>query len=66
MLVTKRQRRTRIGDNLNLSLNDVQLLTLSNEKVLGVQIDNNLLWAGGLGHVRKVTKINVYKCLAFV
>ena len=53
MLLTTRQRRTRIDDNLNLSLNDVQLLTVSNEKVLGVQIDNNLLWGE---HVRKVTK----------
>ena len=53
MLVTTRQRRTRIDDNLNLSLNDEQLLTVSNEKVLGVQIDNNLLWRD---HVRKVTK----------
>ena len=46
-------RRTRIDDNLNISLNNVQLLTVSNEKVLGVHIDNNLLWGQ---HVSKVTK----------
>ena len=52
-LVTTQQRHTRVDDNLNLSLNNVQLLTVSNEKVLGVQIDYNLL----LGeHVRKVMK----------
>ena len=54
MLVTTRQRRTRVNDDLNLSLNDIQLLTISNEKVLGVQIDNNLSWGE---HVRKVTKM---------
>ena len=53
MLVTTRQRRSRINDNLNLSLNNIQLLTVSNEKVLGVQIDNNLSWGE---HVRKVTQ----------
>ena len=53
MLVTTRQRRSRINDDLNLSLNNIQLLTVSNEKVLGVQIDNNLSWGE---HVRKVTK----------
>ena len=53
MLVTTRQRRSRIDDNLNLSLNDIQLLTVSNEKVLGVQVDNNLTWGE---HIRKITK----------
>ena len=56
MLVTTRQRRSIINEDLNLSLNNIQLLTVSNEKVLGVQIDNNLSWGE---HVRKVTK----KCL---
>ena len=37
----------------NISLNNVQLLTVSKEKVLGVHIDNNLLWGQ---QVRKVTK----------
>ena len=50
MLVTTQQRHTRIDDNLNILLNNVQLLTVSNEKVLG---DNNLLWGQ---HVRKVMK----------
>ena len=53
MLVTTRQRRTRVNDDLNISLNDIQLLTVSNEKVLGVQIDNNISWGK---HVRKITK----------
>ena len=62
MLVTTRQRRSIINENLNLSLNNIQLLTVSNEKVLGVQIDNNLSWGE---HVRKVTK-NVFKYLVIV
>ena len=53
MLITTRQRRSIINEDLNLSLNNIQLLTVSNEKVLGVQIDNNLSWGE---HVRKVTK----------
>ena len=62
MLITTRQRRSIINEDLNLSLNNIQLLTVSNEKVLGVQIDNNLSWGE---HVRKVTK-NVFKYLVIV
>ena len=53
MLITTRQRRSRIDDNIQISLNNVQLINIEREKVLGVEIDNNLL----LGeHVRKVTR----------
>ena len=34
----------RINDNLQISLNDVQFSTVTNNKVLGVQIDTNLSW----------------------
>ena len=62
MLVSTRQRRSRINDDLNLSLNNIQLLTVSNEKVLGVQIDNNLSW----GNMSEKLPKNVHKYLAFV
>ena len=53
MLITTRQRRSRIDDNIQISLNNVQLINVEREKVLGVEIDNNLLWGE---HVRKVTR----------
>ena len=52
MLITTRQRRSRIDDNIQISLNNVQLINVQREKVLGIEIDNNLLWGE---HVRKVT-----------
>lgn len=53
MLVTTRQKRSRIDSDLNILFNDVRLLTVSNEKVLGIQIDNHLSWGD---HIRKVTR----------
>lgn len=45
MLITSRQKRTIMKDkNLLLSYNDVELKLTSNEKVLGVHIEDNLLW----------------------
>ena len=53
MLITTRQRRRNIDDNIQILLNDIKLSNVQKEKVLGVEIDNNLLWGE---HVRKVTK----------
>lgn len=53
MLITTRQRRSRIDDSLKILCNNLQLSTVTSEKVLGVQIDNNLLWTE---HISKVTK----------
>ena len=53
MLITTRQRRSRIDDNIQISLNDVQLINVQREKVLCIEIDNNILWGE---HVRKVTR----------
>ena len=39
MLITTRQKRCRIQDTLHVTLNDIPLLLVSNEKVLGVQLD---------------------------
>ena len=45
MLITSRQKRPYLQDNnLELNFNDVDLKLSSNEKILGVQIEENLLW----------------------
>ncbi|MCG7879537.1 MAG: reverse transcriptase domain-containing protein [Candidatus Thiodiazotropha endolucinida] len=45
MLITSRQKRTIMKDkNLLLNYNDVELKLTSKEKVLGVHIEDNLLW----------------------
>ncbi|MEW8548507.1 MAG: reverse transcriptase family protein, partial [Candidatus Thiodiazotropha sp.] len=53
MLITTRQKRNRIDDTLKIVFNDLQLSTVSDDKVLGVHIDNNLLWSE---HINKVTR----------
>ena len=53
MLVTTPQRRSKIDDNLQISLNGVHLYKVLNDKVLGVQIDNNLSWGE---HVSKIVR----------
>ena len=53
MLVSTWQRRTRIDDNLDILLNNVQLLTVSNENVLGVHIDNIFYGGSMSGKLRK-------------
>ena len=53
MLITTRQRRRRIDDNIQIFLNDFQLSNVQKEKVLGVEIDNDLLWGE---HVRKIAR----------
>ena len=53
MLVTTPQRRSKIDDNLQISLNGVHLSKVLNDKVLGVQIDNHLSWKE---HVSKVVR----------
>lgn len=60
MLVTTRQRRNRIDGNLSLSLNNVQLLTVTNDKVLGVHIDNNLSWDEQVSKVAKKMAKNIW------
>lgn len=60
MLITTPQRRCRIEDNLHISLNGEQLTTVSNEKVLGVQIDNNLSWGEQISKVVKKMSTNIW------
>ena len=54
MLITSRQKRSNLQDNnLELNFNDVDLKLSSNEKILGVQIEENLLWNS---HVQYISK----------
>ena len=46
MLVTTNQKRQRLNnDNLDLNFNNEPLTMITNEKILGVYVDNNLTWS---------------------
>ena len=60
MLITTRQKRCRIQDTLHVTLNDIPLSLVSNEKVLGVQLDKNLTWAEHISKVSKKMSTNVW------
>ena len=54
MLITTHQKRTSlINGQLSLHLNNDELNMITNDKVLGIIIDNNLTWSQ---HVDKVCK----------
>ena len=45
MLITTRQKRIHINENIpSLSYNDVELQITTGAKILGVNIDENLIW----------------------
>lgn len=61
MLITTRQKRNRIAnDNLHITLDDVELQVISSEKILGVQVDNNLLWADHINNITKKMSKNIW------
>ena len=54
MLITSRQKRSNLQDNyLELNFNDVDLKLSSNENILGVQIEENLLWNSHFQYISK-------------
>ena len=54
MLVTSNQKRQRLpSDNLDLKFNNESLNMISNDKILGVFVDNNLSWSD---HIKYLTK----------
>ena len=54
MFITSRQKRSNLQDNnLELNFNDVDLKLSSNEKILGVQIEENLLWNSHFQYISK-------------
>lgn len=60
MLVTTRQKRSRIDEELKISLNEMPLSLVSNDKVLGIQVDNNLTWSEHISKVSKKMSTNVW------
>ena len=54
MLVTTNQKRQRLSnDNIDLKFNNETLNMISNDKILGVFVDNNLTWSD---HIEYLTK----------
>ena len=54
MLITSRQKRYKLqNDSLFLNSNGVDLKLSSNEKILGVQIEENLIWNGHFLYISK-------------
>ena len=52
--MTTNQKRQRLSnDNLNLNINDDTLNMISNEKTLGVFVDDNLTWSHHVKHLPK-------------
>ena len=64
MLITTRQKRLHINENiLSLSYNDVELQITTGDKILGVNIDENLIWNN---HYQFVCKKSIFLYLAIV
>ena len=54
MLVTTNQKRQRLNnDSLDLNFNNEPLTMITNEKILGVYVDNNLTWSE---HIKRLTR----------
>ena len=59
MLITTNQKRQRLpSTSLNLKYMDETLKMISNDKILGIFVDNNLLWSDHVKHICK--KISSY------
>ena len=54
MLVTTNQKRARLNnDKFDLKFNNEYLNMISNDKILGVFVDNNLTWSDHIKHLAK-------------
>jgi len=61
MLITSRQKRNQMNDaHLEISLNDTFLQSVTSEKILGVQVDNNLSWSNHVSSLTKKISRNVW------
>ena len=61
MLITTNQNRRGLNkEGLNLKYKDDTLQTTSNEKILGVFVDNNLLWSEHVKHITKKIASNIW------
>ena len=54
LLVTTTQKRQRHhNENLDLKFNNESLNMISNDKILGIYVDNNLNWSGHITHLSR-------------
>ena len=61
MLITTNQKRHGINrDGRNLNYNDDPLQTITNKKILGVFVDNNLTWSEHIKHISKKIASNIW------
>ena len=61
MLVTTNQKRQRLhSETLNLRFNEESLKTITNDKILGVFVDNNLTWSNHIKHLTKKITSNIW------
>ena len=61
MLITTKQKRNSLSnDDIELNYNDDQLQTISNSKILGVFVDNNLCWSEHVKHITKKIASNIW------
>lgn len=61
MLVTTNQKRQRLNNaNLKLHYMDESLHMVSSEKILGVFVDNNLMWSDHVKHITKKISSNIW------
>ena len=63
IIVTTRQKRSKMEDTLHITLKYTPLSQVSTENLLWVQVENNLMWTD---HISNVSKENVREYLAFV
>ena len=62
MLIASRQKRTVLGDTvLNLQYNDIYMKMTTSDKVLGIYVDNNLMWNNHFNFLSK--KLSTYMWL---
>ena len=54
MLIASRQKRNSLIDSdLKITFNDIDLKISSNEKILGVHVDQNFVWNNHFRHISK-------------
>ena len=61
MLVTTNQKRQRLqSETLNLEFNEESLKMITDDKILGVFVDNNLTWSNHIKHLTKKITSNIW------
>ena len=60
MFVKTKKKRQRLDDNLNLLYNNDPLQTVTNDKILGIFVDNSLTWSDHIKHLTKKIVSNIW------